>query len=183
MGRWVYTTKTGFEWKSWASTWKVENRVFEGARVIEADRAIRLIFDMGTSYSLPNLPVKIQPNTLYKNHFSRPSKNRKIDFSLIWSILGKNPFFNHSAHHIKATKLPPAQIDLFLTKESIWWATLIEVQQKKWFWRKMQIFLKANFGPFSWVCNWEAFRVEFLVLLRQAVLACCLGRIGPITDI
>ena len=35
---------------------------------------------MDTSHWLSSVPVKIQPNTLYKNHFSRPSKNRKIDF-------------------------------------------------------------------------------------------------------
>ena len=49
---------------------------------------------METSHSPRNPPVKIQPNTLYKNHFSRPSKNRKIDFFPIWSIFAQNQYYD-----------------------------------------------------------------------------------------
>ena len=34
VGWWVYTTKVGFESKSWYSTYKVDFRVFEGSRKV-----------------------------------------------------------------------------------------------------------------------------------------------------
>ena len=69
VGWWVYTTKVGFESKSWYSTYKVDFRVFEGSRKVTFLKAIELKLYKITELRFVITHVKIQPNSLLKNHY------------------------------------------------------------------------------------------------------------------